>query len=187
MIATVSLRLLYLIFSQLLSWLTLLLAHRRRRTSSSSSCATRSPYSAEPTPSPAWTGPTEHCLPHSSDACPRCCAGIAWSPRHGPALAPPPGDQEVDLPEPLRSPTHRPDDCRADRADGPRERDLGLPAHPRGTAQARLPRRRIHRPPDPQAAADTASTAPVHRHVMAPASACANHQHAGRDEYERAA
>ena len=81
-------------------------------------------------------------------------------PGHGPALAPPPGHQEVDLPEPLRAPTRRPNDRRADRADGPRERDLGLPAHPRRTAQARPPRRRIHDPQNPQAAADTAGTAP---------------------------
>jgi len=63
MITNVSLRLLYLIFKQLLTWLTLLPAHRRPRTSSSSSCATRSPYSAEPTQSPAWTGPTEPSSP----------------------------------------------------------------------------------------------------------------------------
>jgi hypothetical protein len=48
MIAEVSLRLLYLIISLLLSWLTLL--GRSASTSSSSFCATRSPYSAEPTP-----------------------------------------------------------------------------------------------------------------------------------------
>jgi hypothetical protein len=37
---------------------------------------------------------------------------------NGPVVASPPGDQEVDLLEPLRSPTCRPDDRRADRADG---------------------------------------------------------------------
>jgi hypothetical protein len=57
-------------------------------------------------------------------------------PGHGPALAPPPGHQEVDLPEPLRSPTCRPGGHLAGRTDGPRERDLGLPAHPRRTSQA---------------------------------------------------
>src|SRR5215213_9590089 len=56
---------------------------------------------------------------------------------HGPALASPPGHQEVDLPQPLRAPTPRPDDRRADRAAGPGERDLGIPAHPRRTTQAR--------------------------------------------------
>src|SRR5512133_1138114 len=63
--------------------------------------------------------------------------------------------QEVDLPEPLRSPTPRPSDRRADRTAGPRERDLGLPAHSRRTAQTRAARRRLHDPPDPQATADT--------------------------------
>jgi hypothetical protein len=33
----------------------------------------------------------------------------------------------------------------------PRESDLGIPAHPGRTAQARLPRRRIHDPQDPVA------------------------------------
>src|SRR4051812_33746597 len=58
-------------------------------------------------------------------------------PGHRPTVAPSAGDQEVDLPEPWRSPTPRPDNRRADRADGPREGDLGLPAHPRRTPQAR--------------------------------------------------
>jgi hypothetical protein len=35
-------------------------------------------------------------------------------PGHRPALASPPGHQEVDLPEPLRAPTRRPNDRRAD-------------------------------------------------------------------------
>ena len=43
----------------------------------------------------------------------------------------------------LRSPTHQSDDRRPYRADGPRQRDLGLPANPRRTAQARPSRRRI--------------------------------------------
>jgi hypothetical protein len=77
MIAAVSLRLLYLIFSQLLSWLTLLPHAPSSKDSSSSSYATRSPYSAEPAPSPASTGPTEHCSPPSSDTYPRSYAGTA--------------------------------------------------------------------------------------------------------------
>jgi hypothetical protein len=59
----VSLRLLYLIFDRLLSWLTLVAAQRRPKTSSSSSCATRSWYCAEPTRGLVWTGPTEPCSP----------------------------------------------------------------------------------------------------------------------------
>ena len=69
------------------------------------------------------------------------------------------GNQEVDLPEPLRSPTARRRHRRADRTDGAGEPDLGLPAHPGRTAQTRPPRRRLHDPQDPQAAPDTAGTA----------------------------
>jgi hypothetical protein len=98
---------------------------------------------------------------------------------HNPAMAPPFGHQEVDLPEPLRSTTRRPDYHRADRADGPREPDPGLPAHPRRTTQARLPRRSIHDPPDPQAKVDTAGAAARDRHVMATVPASASLQPAG--------
>jgi hypothetical protein len=59
-----SLRLFYLIFNRLLDWLMLLSS----TTSSKDiellvSYATKSPNSAEPTPSRAWTGPTEPCSP----------------------------------------------------------------------------------------------------------------------------
>jgi hypothetical protein len=154
--------------------------HRHPRTSNCSSYATRSPYSAEPTRGLAWTGPTEPCLPHSSDASLRNCAGIGWSPGHDPALAPPPGHQEVDLPEPLRSPTGQRHDRRPDRAAGPREPDLGLPAHPRRTTQTRASHRRLHDPQDPQAEADTAGAAASDRYDMATVPAGAGIEHAGR-------
>jgi hypothetical protein len=63
MIADVSLRLLDLIFSQLLNWLMHSAVQGRPRTSSCLSYATRSPYCAEPTPSPKWIGRTEPCSP----------------------------------------------------------------------------------------------------------------------------
>jgi hypothetical protein len=44
---------------------------------------------------------------------------------------------------------------------------LGLPAHPRRTAQARPSRRRIHNPPDPQQAADTSGTTASDPYVLA--------------------
>ena len=78
------------------------------------------------------------------------------------------------------SPTPRPDHRRADRTDGPREPDLGLPAHPRRGTQARLPRRRIHNPQDPQAAADTTGAATVCRYVMATVPPYAGLDHVGR-------
>ena len=59
MITDVSLRLLYLIFNRILSWLVLLGRATSSKGSNSSSCATRSPYSAGPTRGLAWTGPTE--------------------------------------------------------------------------------------------------------------------------------
>jgi hypothetical protein len=101
-------------------------------------------------------------------------------PGHGAAMAPPSSDQEVDLPDQLRPPTRRPGDRRAHRADGPRQRDLGLPAHPRRTPQARPPHRRIHHPQNPQAAPDSAGTSPVNRHVLATLPARPGLQHAGR-------
>jgi len=72
------------------------------------------------------------------------------------------GNQEVDLPEPLRPPTRRPDDRRTDRTDGPREPDLGLPAHPRRTPQTRPPRRRIH------PSAGSSNCGGYHRHRSEP-------------------
>jgi hypothetical protein len=71
MIATVSLRLLYLIFSQLLSWLTLLPHASSSKDIELLVLRHEVAYSAEPTPSPDWTGPTEPCSPPSSDAYPR--------------------------------------------------------------------------------------------------------------------
>ena len=101
-------------------------------------------------------------------------------PGHGPAVAPPAGDQEVDLPAPRRSPTPRRHDHRTDHTDGQREPDLGLPAHPRRTPQARASRRRIHHPANPQATADSTSAAASNRHIMATVPAHTGLDHAGR-------
>ena len=160
MIAAVSLRLLYLIFSRLLELADaarpriVVQGHRAPRPAPR---GRRTPQNQpEASPGLGRPSPVRRADPTPARGAARASPG---HPGHGPAVAPPPGDQEVDLPEPLRSPTPRPDDRRADRTDGPRERDLGLPAHPRRTTQARPPRRRIHDPQDPQAAADTAGTA----------------------------
>ena len=56
---------------------------------------------------------------------PWCCTVTAWSSRRPCCGGPTPGHEEVDLPAPLRSPTPRPDDRRANRTDGPRERTWG--------------------------------------------------------------
>ena len=183
MIATVSLRLLYLIFSQLLSWLTLL-----PRTPSSTDIellVLRHEVAVlrRTNPKPRLTWADRALLAALIRHLPAVLRGqsaMRGHPGHGPALASPPGHQEVDLPEPLRAPTRRPNDRRADRTDGPRERALGLPAHPRRTPQARPPRRRIHHPQDPQTQANTLGTAPDHRHVLATVPTRAGLQHAGR-------
>ena len=81
MIAAVSLRLLYLLFLQVLGWSCCWAARPPPRTSNCSCCGTRSPCSAAPTPDHAWTGRTGPCSPPSSGGCPEHCAAIAWSPR----------------------------------------------------------------------------------------------------------
>jgi hypothetical protein len=160
MIMDVSLRLLDLIFDRLLSWLTLLghgtsskdiellvLRHevavlRRTNPTPRLDWADRAPFAALiRRPRGATRSPPGHT-------------------GHGPALAPPPDRQEVDLPESLWAPTHRRHDRCADRTDGPRESDLGLPAYPGRTAQARAPHRRVDDPQDPHATANTSGTVP---------------------------
>jgi hypothetical protein len=64
MITDVSLRLLYLIFSQLLGWLMLLGRASSSKDVSCASCSTKWPYSGEPTRGLAWTGLTGPCSPH---------------------------------------------------------------------------------------------------------------------------
>jgi hypothetical protein len=108
MIADVSLRLLYLIFSRLLSWQTLL-----GRASSSKDVellVLRQEVAVlrrtSPGPRLDWADRTVFAalirrLPASLRGHRLVTRG------HGLALAPPAGDKEVDLPEPLRSPTPR--------------------------------------------------------------------------------
>jgi hypothetical protein len=128
MLTDVSLRLLYLIFNQLLIWLTLL--PRASSVKDIEFLVLRHEVAvlrrSNPKPRLDWGRPCPVRRTHPAPAC-----GAARAPPghsgHGPPVAPPPGDQEVDLPEPLRPPTPRPGDRRADRTDGPREPDLGLP------------------------------------------------------------
>ena len=164
MIAAVSLRLLYLILSRLLDPLALL--GRASAAKDVELLVLRHEVAVlrRTNPKPRLDWADRACSPPSSDVCPQCCAVTAHHPGHGPAVAPTAGHQEVDLPEPVRSPTPRPDHRRAHRADGPRERDLGYKriqgellklGHHIGASTIRriLKRRRI--PPAPLRATDT--------------------------------
>ena len=60
------------------------------------------------------------------------------------------------------------------------EPELGIPQDPGRAAQTRPPRRRLDDPPDPQAPPDPTGTGPAHRHQLAAVPAHPGHQHAGR-------
>jgi hypothetical protein len=81
MIATVSLRLLYLIFSQLLSWHTLLLRGPSSKDIELLVLRHEVAVLRRTNPQPRLDWADRHCSPHSSDAYPRACVVIAWSPR----------------------------------------------------------------------------------------------------------
>ena len=181
MITAVSLRLVYLIFDRFLDWLTLL----GRATSSKDiellvlrhEVAVLRRINPRPRLDLGRPSRARRADPTPTDKFARSSPG---HPGHGPAVASPPGNQEMDLLEPPRSTTPRRHHRRADRTHGPREPDLGLPTRPRRAAQTRPPRRRIHHPPDPQAAPNTTGTAASNRHVLAPVPASAGLQPAGR-------
>ena len=124
-IAGVSLRLLYLIFCRLLSWLTQL-----PRASSSKDIellVLRHEVAVlrRTTPKPRLNWADRALFAALIRRLPWCCTVTAWSSRRPCCGGPTPGHEEVDLPAPLRSPTPRPDDRRANRTDGPRERTWG--------------------------------------------------------------
>jgi hypothetical protein len=62
--------------------------------------------------------------------------------------------------------------------DGAGEPDWGIRQDPGRAAQARPPGRRLYRPPDPQASPDPAGTVATDRHELAAVSARPGHQHA---------
>src|SRR6266516_5040890 len=75
--------------------------------------------------------------------------------------------KKVDLPEPHGTPAGERRHHRAHRAACHREPRLGIPAHPGRAAQARPPGRRLNHPPGPQSPADPASAQAGHRHDLA--------------------
>jgi hypothetical protein len=81
MIVSVSLRLLYLIFCQLVN--LLLLLTRSSASQDVELLVLRHDVAVlrRATPKPRWTGQIERSSPRSSEGCHRCCASIAWSRR----------------------------------------------------------------------------------------------------------
>ena len=67
---------------------------------------------------------------------------------------------------------------RAGRADGDGEPELGIPEDPGRAAQTRPPRRRLDDPADPQAPPDPTGAGAAHRHQLAAVPAHPGHQHA---------
>lgn len=104
-IAEVSLRLLYLIFSQLLTWLNtapprpVIQRHRAPRPTPRGRRTPQNLPQAPPRLGRPSTARRTHPTPARGDT--RTSRGHTG---HGPALAPPSGVQQVDLPEPLRAP-----------------------------------------------------------------------------------
>ena len=97
----------------------------------------------------------------------KAASAPAGHPRHRPALAPPPGHPQVDLPQPDRTAAGQRRDSRPHRAARHREQRLGIQEDPRRAAQARPPGWRVHDPPGPQGAEDSPGTRAAHRHDLA--------------------
>ena len=100
--------------------------------------------------------------------------------RHRPTVAPPPGEQEVDLPTPDGTPAGQRRDRRDHRAARHREQRLGIPAHPRRATQTQPPGQRIHDRPGPQGTADPAGAETAYRYDLAAVPARASRDHARR-------
>ena len=181
MIVDVSLRLLYLIFDRLLHWLSLL-----GRGSSSKDIellVLRHEVAVlrRTNPRPRLDWADRALLAGLIRHLPTALRGHRLiSPATVSAVAPPPGRQEMDLPAPHWTPSPRRHDRCADRTAGQGESDVGLPAHPGRTTQARPSGRGLDRPQDPQAMPDTAGAASLNRHVMAAVPANPGLDHAGR-------
>src|SRR6266496_1918816 len=111
---------------------------------------------AAPCPSQATAGLGRPRGPRRADPAPAGNAAAAppGDTRHRPAMAPPRGDPEVDLPAPDRPAAGQHRNLLVYRAARHREPRLGIPADSGRTAQARPPGRRIHNPPDPQGTED---------------------------------
>ena len=112
---------------------------------------------AAPDQSPAPAGLGRPRRPRRPDPAPagKAAGAPAGHPRHRPAVAPPPGHPQVDLPAPDGTAAGQRRDRRADRAARHREPRLGIQEDPRRAAQARPPGQRIHHPPCPRGPEDS--------------------------------
>ena len=146
-----TMRLLYLMFCQMVRWLALLSRSAAARTPNCSCCAMRSRCCGGGWSGRGSTGPTgrswlgSHGCSRATSGVgywcsrPRCCAGIGvWSGAAGPTTPAWPSDR--DGPAPPVGP-----------ADGQGEPDLGLPPHPRRALPPRLQDRGQHRVVHPAA------------------------------------
>ena len=113
-------------------------------------CGTRSPCCAAPLRGLSWTGRPRNPRRADSALAGKAASASAGYSGYRPAVAPPSGYPEVDLPEPSGTASGQRRDHRADLAARQREPRLGIPEDPRRAAQARPPGRRIHDPPGPQ-------------------------------------
>jgi len=139
-------RLLYLIFWQVLGLVLLSCRTSSARTSSFSCYATSSPSWAAPTHVRAWIGRKGPCSPRSCGGCPGTALPPLGHPGHDPALASPPRPPTMDLPSADRTTTDRRGAHRPDSADGAGEPALGVPTAPGRAAHARPPGRRLDDP-----------------------------------------
>ena len=179
MISDVSLRLLYLIFQQVLGLVLLHgphVRHQGRRAARPTARGRRAPpHEPQTPPGLGRPGRVRRARPA---AAPSAAPPSPGHPGHDPALASPPRTPEVDLPEPARTPTDRRRARRTGRADGDGQPELGIPEDPGRAAQTRPPGRRLDDPADPQAPPHPTGTGTAHRHQLAAVPAHPGHQHA---------
>jgi hypothetical protein len=93
-------------------------------------------------------------------------------PGYAAGLAPPPGHQELDLPQPVRPTTDQRRNPSPGAAPGTGEPLLGASPNPRRTARARAPRGRRHDPPDPGRRPDRPGTTPSRRSCVLKQPGC---------------